>query len=31
MKYNPDTQKLLDIEGAGKKGWLRIYCKGGLP
>ena len=29
MMYNPDTQKLVDIERAGEKNWLRIHCKDG--
>ena len=29
MKFNTDTQKLVDIEKAGAKNWLRIYCKDG--
>ena len=27
MRYNPNTQKLFDIEDAGENNWLRIYCK----
>ena len=29
MNYNPDTQKLVDIEDAGQSNWVRIYCKDG--
>ncbi|HIS84001.1 MAG TPA: hypothetical protein IAB50_00330 [Candidatus Faecivicinus avistercoris] len=29
MRYNPNTQKLFDIEDAGENNWLRIYCKNG--
>ncbi len=29
MKYNPDTQKLVDIEKAGEDHWIRVYCKDG--
>ena len=27
MRYNPDVQKLIDIEAAGENNWLRIFCK----
>ncbi len=29
MKYNPDTQKLVDIAKVGKSNWVRVYCKDG--
>lgn len=29
MKFNPDTQKLIDIEDTGGEYWLRIFLKGG--
>lgn len=29
MNYNPDVQKLIDIESAGANNWFRIYCKNG--
>lgn len=28
-KFNPDTQKLVDIETQGAGHWVRIYCKDG--
>lgn len=29
MKYNPDVQKLVDIDNVGRNYWLRIHCTDG--
>lgn len=29
IRWNADTQKLVDIETSGKNHWLRIFCKDG--
>lgn len=29
MKFNPDIQKLIDIDKIGRGYWLKIYCTDG--